>query len=168
MRRVILAVAGTVAGLVALLTFRSHVPSAAPVASSGSAGSAGAASAGSAGAAGAGQPTAPAALTAGERAIDGNVANTAYGPVQVQVVVKHNKIVTVNILEQPTSTANDLQIGRFAFPQLISETKSAQSAQINSVSGASYTSAGYIKSLQSALANGALVLGNVGVITSIR
>jgi uncharacterized protein with FMN-binding domain len=84
------------------------------------------------------------------------VANTAYGPVQVQVVVKHNKIVAVNILEQPTSTANDLQIGRFAFPQLISETKSAQSARINSVSGASYTSDGYIKSLQSALANGAL------------
>jgi uncharacterized protein with FMN-binding domain len=69
-------------------------------------------------------------------------------------VVKNNKIVGVNILEQPTSTAQDLQIGHFAFPQLISETKSAQSARINAVSGASYTSAGYIKSLQSALANG--------------
>jgi uncharacterized protein with FMN-binding domain len=155
-------VVGTVAGLVALLTFRSHVPSAAPVASSGSAGSSGV-GAGGAGASGAGagsggsagQPAATAPLTAGERAIDGNVANTVYGPVQIQVVVKNSKIVGVNILEQPTSTAQDLQIGHFAFPQLISETKSAQSARINAVSGASYTSEGYIKSLQSAVANGA-------------
>jgi uncharacterized protein with FMN-binding domain len=157
MRRVFLAVVGTVAGLVALLTFRSHVPSAAPVASSGSAGSSGAGAGGAGAGSGgsAGQPAATAPLTAGERAIDGNVANTVYGPVQIQVVVKNSKIVGVNILEQPTSTAQDLQIGHFAFPQLISETKSAQSARINAVSGASYTSEGYIKSLQSAVANGA-------------
>lgn len=141
MRRVILAVTGTVAGLVALLTFRSHVPSSAPAVTSGAAGSAP-------------RPSA-APLAAGERAIDGDVANTVYGPVQVQVLVKNSKIVTVNVLEQPASTVNDLQIGRFAFPRLISETVSAQSARIDSVSGATYTSAGYIKSLQSALDNGA-------------
>jgi uncharacterized protein with FMN-binding domain len=163
MRRVFLAVVGTIAGLVALLTFRSHVPSAGPTASSGSAGGstagagagAGGAGAGAGAAGSAGQPAASASLTAGERAVDGKVANTVYGPVQIQVVVKNNKIVSVNILEQPTSTAQDLQIGHFAFPQLISETKSAQSARINAVSGASYTSEGYIKSLQSAFANGA-------------
>jgi uncharacterized protein with FMN-binding domain len=150
MGRVILAVAGTVAGLVALLTFRSHVPSAAPQASSGSA--AGTARTGAAGTAG---QAAAAPLAAGERAVDGNVANTVYGPVQIQVVVKKKKIVTVNVLEQPTSTANDLQIGKFAFPALIRETIAAQSARIDSVSGASYTSEGYIKSLQSAIDNGA-------------
>src|SRR5579859_6145564 len=117
MRRVILAVTGTVAGLVALLSFRSHVPSV-PVGASGASGNTGAAAAG----AGAGQPAPSASLAAGERAIDGNVANTAYGPVQVQVLVKNSKIVTVNILEQPSSTAHDLQIGQFAFPQLIHET----------------------------------------------
>lgn len=142
MRRVILAVTGTVAALVALLSFRSHVPSA-PVSS------------GTTTEAGAGQPTASASLAAGERAIDGNVANTVYGPVQVQVLVKNSKIVTVTILEQPSSTAHDLQIGQFAFPQLIHETVTAQSARIDAVSGASYTSQGYIKSLQSALDNGA-------------
>ncbi|HEX6524277.1 MAG TPA: FMN-binding protein [Streptosporangiaceae bacterium] len=163
MRRVMLAVAGTVAGLVALLTFRSHVPSSAPVASSNPGTGSGAGSGAGSGGAGttgsarlAGQPAASAPLAAGERAIDGNVANTAYGPVQLQVVVKKDKIVKVNILEQPSATANDLQIGQFAFPQLISETLKAQSARIDTVSGASYTSGGYIKSLQSAIDNGAL------------
>lgn len=148
MRRVILAVTGTVAGLVALLSFRSHVPSV-PVAASGTSGTSGTTAAGT------GQPAPSASLAAGERAIDGNVANTAYGPVQVQVLVKNSKIVTVNILEQPSSTAHDLQIGQFAFPQLIHETLAAQSGRIDAVSGATYTSQGYIQSLQSALDNGA-------------
>jgi uncharacterized protein with FMN-binding domain len=133
MRRVILAVTATVAGLVALLSFKTHSSSERSGAS----------------------PTAPATLPKGVRAITGNVANTAYGPVQVQVVVTSSKIVKVNILEQPSTTEHDLQIGQFAFPQLISETLSAQSARIDSVSGATYTSGGYIQSLQSALDNGA-------------
>jgi len=143
MRRVVLAVTGTIAGLTALLGFRSHVPSAVPAVSEGSAG--------------APQAPGPSAspLPSGARAIDGNVANTVYGPVQVQVVVRDNKITGVNILEQPSSTIHDLQIGQFAFPALISETLAAQSAHIDAVSGASYTSAGYIQSLQSALDNGA-------------
>lgn len=151
MRRVILAVTGTVAGLVALLSFKTHTgqPSTATLAGSGSA--SGEAS-GSGNAAASGAPAAP--LPAGERAVTGDVANTIYGPVQVQLVVQANKIVKVNILEQPSSTEHDLQIGQFAFPQLIKETEAAQSARIDSVSGATYTSGGYIKSLQSALDNG--------------
>lgn len=132
MRRAILAVTATVAGLVALLSFKTH-SSERTVAT----------------------PQPPASLPPGERAITGNVANTAYGPVQVQVVVATTRIVKVNILEQPSSTEHDLQIGQFAFPKLIGETLSAQSARIDSVSGATYTSGGYIKSLQSALDNGA-------------
>jgi uncharacterized protein with FMN-binding domain len=150
MQRVILAVAGTVAGLVALLTFRSHVPT------SISAGTAGTAGAGSAAGTGAGGgPIINAKVTAGERAIDGKVTNTAYGPVQVQVLVKNTKIVNVNILVQPSSTVHDLQIGQMAFPRLVSETIKSQSGRIDSVSGATYTSGGYIKSLQSAIDNGA-------------
>jgi uncharacterized protein with FMN-binding domain len=142
MRRVILAVTGTIAGLVALLGFRSHVPSSGPAVAEGTAAKPG--------------PVASSApLPPGARGIDGDVANTAYGPVQVQVVVADDKITGVNILEQPSGTAHDLQIGQVAFPKLISETLQAQSAQVDAVSGASYTSAGYIKSLQSALDNGA-------------
>ena len=145
MRRVILAVTGTIAGLAALLGFRSHVPTSAAAVSE-------AAAPGGTG----GTPSAAASrLPAGARAIDGNVADTVYGPVQVQVIVQDQKITTVNILEQPSSTAHDLQLGQLAFPKLISETLTAQSAHVDSVSGASYTSAGYIKSLQSALDNGA-------------
>jgi uncharacterized protein with FMN-binding domain len=165
MRRIILAVTGTVAGLVALLSFRSHVPSAAPTASTGSSSSATSGSSGSgSGSSGSGSGSSSVSsieyskkfpVPAGGRAIDGNVANTVYGPVQVQALVSGSKIVDVNILEQPSSTIHDLQLGQMAFPQLISETVRQQSANIDSVSGASYTSAGYIKSLQSALDNGA-------------
>ena len=51
----------------------------------------------------------------------------------------------------PDASANDIRIGNFAFPKLIQETLTAQSARIDSVSGATYTSGGYIKSLQSIL-----------------
>jgi uncharacterized protein with FMN-binding domain len=143
-RRVIFAIVGTIAGLAALLSFKSHEP-ATVAATSGATGATGAT----------GAATATGKPPAGERDIDGNVANTVYGPVQVQVVVKDSKIVDVKILEQPSSTANDLQIGQFAFPQLIKETLAAQSAHVDSVSGATYTSGGYVQSLQSALDNGA-------------
>ena len=146
MRRVILAVTGTVAGLVALLSFKSHSGEPSEAALSGTSARAGT------GSTTVGSTTT--ALPAGERAVTGNVANTVYGPVQVQLVVKANKVVKVSILEQPSSTEHDLQIGQFAFPKLIAETLTAQSARIDSVSGATYTSGGYIKSLQSALDNG--------------
>jgi uncharacterized protein with FMN-binding domain len=51
------------------------------------------------------------------------------------------------------NTINDIRIGDFAFPKLIGETLATQTAKIDAVSGASYTSAGYIQSLQSALDN---------------
>ena len=65
------------------------------------------------------------------------------------------KIVGVNILREPTETSMDTQIGHYAFPRLIGETLIAQSARIDTVSGATYTSGGYIRSLQGALDHGA-------------
>jgi uncharacterized protein with FMN-binding domain len=160
MRRVILAVTATIAGLVALLSFKSHEPSSVAVSSTAGTGAGSGSPSTGAGspAAAASTGSSPAAGTTakGDRAIDGNVANTVYGPVQVQVLVKNSKIVGVNILEQPSSTTHDLQLGQMAFPQLISETLAAQSAHVDQVSGATYTSGGYIQSLQSALDNGAL------------
>ena len=92
--------------------------------------------------------------TAPARIPHGQPANTVYGPVQIQLVVKSHKIVKVAVLEQPTNTIHDIQIGEFAFPKLIGETLAAQNAKIDAVSGASYTSAGYIASLQSAVDHG--------------
>jgi len=156
MRRVILAVTGTIAGLVALLSFKSHVPSAPVAATTG--GSGGVSSSSSSGR---GQTeVVPGAfpqgsiarnLPAGETAVDGKVANTAYGPVQIQLIERSGKVVKVAVLVQPTNTLHDVQIGEFAFPKLIGETLTAQNSKIDAVSGATYTSAGYIQSLQSAL-----------------
>jgi hypothetical protein len=163
MRRVILTIAGTIAGLVALLSFKSHVPTvpSASVSTTGGSSSTGGTSAPSS------APSSSAAtvpgefpmgslagtLTSGETAISGHVANTVYGPVQIQLVMRNGKIVKVAVLRQPMNTINDIRIGDFAFPKLIGETLATQTAKIDAVSGASYTSAGYIQSLQSALDN---------------
>ena len=158
MRRVILAVTGTIAGLVALLSFKSHVPSAPVAATTGSTGGASSSSSSSSG--GGQTEVVPGAfpqgsiarnLPAGETAVDGKVASTSYGPVQIQLIKRAGKIVKVAVLVQPTNTLHDVQIGEFAFPKLISETLAAQSGKIDAVSGATYTSAGYVQSLQSAL-----------------
>jgi len=158
MRRVILAVTGTIAGLVALLSFKSHDP-AVPVAST--SGTSSGSSTSSLSSSSSSATTVPGefrsvvgTLTAGETTITGHVANTVYGPVQVELVVKNSKIVKVAVLQQPTNTIHDIQIGQFAFPKLISETLTAQDAKIDAVSGASYTSAGYISSLQNAVDHG--------------
>jgi uncharacterized protein with FMN-binding domain len=158
MRRAILAVIGTVAGLAALLSFKSHVPSM-PSAAAGTGAPAPAPAASSAAGGQApsttGFATAPQTnLAADEHTITGKAANTVYGPVQVQLVVKGSKIVTVSVLQQPTSTIHDIQIGQFAFPRLISETLTAQSGKVDAVSGATYTSQGYIESLQNAVDHG--------------
>jgi uncharacterized protein with FMN-binding domain len=165
MRRVILAVTGTIAGLVALLSFKSHVPSVPVAASTGGSGGSSSSSTSPSSSSGGQTTTVPGEfpqgslaknLPAGETAVEGNAANTAYGPVQIQLIEKNSKIVKVAVLVQPANTLHDIQIGAFAFPKLISETLAAQNGKIDAVSGASYTSAGYIQSLQSALDKRAL------------
>ncbi len=160
MRRVILAVTGTVAGLVALLSFKSHVPSIPVAATTGGSGGSSSSSTPPSSSSGGQTTTVPGEfpqgslagkLSASETAVDGKAANTAYGPVQIQLIEQNSKIVKVAVLVQPANTLHDIQIGAFAFPKLISETLAAQDAKIDAVSGASYTSAGYIASLQSAL-----------------
>jgi hypothetical protein len=154
MRRVILAVTGTIAGLVALLSFKSHDPTV-PVASTSGTGGASSTSSSSSSRSIPGEFQSVAGpLSPGETAITGKVGNTVYGPVQIQLIVKSHKIVKVAVLEQPTNTIHDIQIGEFAFPKLIGETLTTQNAKIDAVSGASYTSAGYISSLQSAVDHG--------------
>jgi uncharacterized protein with FMN-binding domain len=166
MRRVILSIVGTVAGLVALLSFKSHLPSvpSASAATSGSAGtSSSAGSSASSASASSSSSTVPGEfpqgslagqLASGETAVNGKVATTVYGPVQIQLIMRNRKIVKVAVLQQPQNTIRDIQIGEFAFPKLISETLTAQDAKVDAVSGASYTSAGYMQSLQSAVDNG--------------
>jgi uncharacterized protein with FMN-binding domain len=96
-------------------------------------------------------PAAPAAPAGVSGTFTGGTAQTAYGPVQVQIVVQNNTITSANAIKYPTGNSHDVAIARFAIPALNSETIQAQSAHISMVSGATYTSSGYIQSLQSAL-----------------
>jgi len=159
MRRVVLALGGTIAGLVVLLSFRTHMGSTAVAGVSGAGGKTGSGgtsasgAGGSAGSAG-GAAAAPAPVSAGSgtgTAVTGNVIMTGYGPTQVQVTLSAGKIVKVTVLQHTDDGVNSQMIDGRALPLLSNETLTAQSAKINAVSGASYTSAGYIKSLQSAL-----------------
>ncbi len=81
----------------------------------------------------------------------GDAAGTRYGPVQVQITVSGGSISTVDVLDYPSDNPRDRQINQRALPMLISETTSAQSARIDMISGATYTSEGYLRSLQSAI-----------------
>ncbi|WP_314854934.1 FMN-binding protein [uncultured Microbacterium sp.] len=94
-------------------------------------------------------PAATSGLTDGT--FTGSATNTRYGPVQVQITVTGGKIVDVQAVEYPTDNSRDRQINERAIPQLVSETLNAQSADIHFVSGATYTSQGYLDSLQSAI-----------------
>jgi FMN-binding domain len=172
MRRAVLTLGGTVAGLVALFSFKTHslagvsaleAPNAPAAATSASASSSpsspsspsgssslsvsGSASAGSPGdGAGPGSGAGPAT-----RIVTGAVATTQYGPMQIQLTLAGQRITKVTVLQHTDDGSESMQVDAAAIPRLTSETLVAQNAHIDAVSGASYTSAGYIQSLQSAL-----------------
>jgi len=85
------------------------------------------------------------------RAVTGSSIRTRYGNVQVQVKFTGAQITDVVPIRLPDSNGVDQEIDQQAVPILIQETLTAQSANIQAVSGATYTSDGYIQSLQSAL-----------------
>jgi uncharacterized protein with FMN-binding domain len=95
-------------------------------------------------------PTSSSART-GVRTVTGDAVMTEYGPVQVQVKVRGNRIVSIANLALPFDRSRSQEISQVAGPLLRSEALQAQSAAIDVVSGATYTSNGYAQSLQSAL-----------------
>jgi uncharacterized protein with FMN-binding domain len=88
--------------------------------------------------------------SSGSKTIDGSVISTRFGDVQVEVVVASGKVTDVVALELPTGRRSG-QISQYAGPVLRQEALQAQSAKIDLVSGATYTSDAYAQSLQSAL-----------------
>ncbi len=151
MRRAVLAFGSTVAGLILLLSFRSHTASTAAAAGVSAAGPRSKSSAGPAGTGSSSSPAAAPSAPAGDDPVTGGVVNGPYGPSQVAITLSGNKIIKVTVLQHTDDGANSKLIDGNALPKLTTETLAAQSAKIDAVSGASYTSAGYIKSLQSAL-----------------
>lgn len=171
MRRAAAAILSTVVGLVLLLSFKTHTgatstrpssalgvpraggvpPSPGPTAATSPPGGT-QASTGPSGPA----PTTSAAAgsgagAAGSRTYTGAPVITRYGPVQVQVTITDGKITDIPLLELPTDNPRDQEINNYAVPVLQQEALTAQSANIDVVSGATYTSQGYAQSLQSAL-----------------
>jgi uncharacterized protein with FMN-binding domain len=98
------------------------------------------------------QPSQPAGGSAGTAAktVTGAVSQTQYGPVQVRITVSGGKITKAEAVQAPKGGTSD-QKTALSVPKLNQEAVAAGSADIDSVSGATYTSEGYKKSLQSAL-----------------
>ena len=89
--------------------------------------------------------------TTSSSTVTGDVAQTRWGPVQVELTVQAGSVTEVRVLQYPTGNSTDEQINSYALPVLIQETLDSQSANIDMVSGATVTSVGYQQSLQSAL-----------------
>jgi uncharacterized protein with FMN-binding domain len=83
--------------------------------------------------------------------VTGDVAQTRWGPVQVALTVDGGTITSVRVPQYPSGNGRDEEINNRALPVLVRETLAAQSASIDMVSGATVTSTGYQRSLQSAL-----------------
>jgi uncharacterized protein with FMN-binding domain len=81
----------------------------------------------------------------------GSVADTRWGPVQVRITVQGGKISASHAVQYPQGTSRDAQINGAALPVLNQEAVQQQSASIDTVSGATVTSGGYLQSLQSAI-----------------
>ncbi|MCX4809778.1 FMN-binding protein [Streptomyces sp. NBC_01239] len=139
-RRVLLASAATVSGIVLLLSLK---PASDPA-------SASAQGAGTQGAAAAQESPQGGAAAAGTSTVTGAVAQTEYGVVQVRLTVAGGKITKAEAVQAPHGGTSD-QKTALSVPKLNQEVVATQSADITSVSGATYTSGGYKQSLQSAI-----------------
>jgi uncharacterized protein with FMN-binding domain len=170
MRRAIVTTTATAAGVVLLLSLKPHgaasASAQAPVISSGgdtssstNSGSTGGTSDAGSGSSSTTAPSASPSTKAGSgssgssksASYTGQAVDTRYGPVQVRIDVSGGKISKIDVLQYPDGLQRDQDINSYALPVLNQEALSAQSAQIDSVSGATYTSDGYTQSLQSAL-----------------
>ena len=137
MKRALFALLTTITGLVWVLGYRT-TPVAAPpaISSAGTGTTTGTASTGAAGA---------------TTTVTGSAVQTRYGPVQVQATLTDGTLTAVTVLQYPNGNGRDAQINSYALPVLVQASVSAHSANIDTVSGATYTSDGYRQSLQSAL-----------------
>jgi len=81
----------------------------------------------------------------------GSIANAFYGNVQVQVSISGGKITNVHFLQYPNDNPNSQNINQQATPYLKQEAIQAQSANVNTITGATFTSQAFVQSMSSAL-----------------
>jgi uncharacterized protein with FMN-binding domain len=144
-RRIAIIATGTVGGVAAVLAY--HPPTLTPVATIGIASPA----PGPAGTS-TGTKTPPVTTPAGSpsRTYAGKTAQTSWGPVQVQITVSGGQITSVKALQWPNGDQRSQSIAQQSIPYLIQQTLTTKSANVLGVTGASYTSDGWRRSLASA------------------
>lgn len=96
-------------------------------------------------------PTPSASSAATTTTVTGSAVDTRYGTVQVKVTFSGTTITAVDTIQAPNGNGRDIEIDQQALPMLEQEVLASQSANIDTVSGATYTSEGYIQSVQSAI-----------------
>jgi uncharacterized protein with FMN-binding domain len=160
MRRAILAVAATTAIVVGLLHYKTSsaprqfsVAAGAPQTSTPRPGSTAPTAAPSTPDASAPPPTSstPSPPAAASRTVTGPVVTTRFGDVQVALSISGQRVTDVRAPQLPYDRARSASISQYVAPVLRSEALAAQSAQIDTISGATYTSDAYAQSLQAAL-----------------
>ncbi|HWD70431.1 MAG TPA: FMN-binding protein [Solirubrobacteraceae bacterium] len=159
MKRAPLVLTGTACGLVAVIGYHTAVPQASASTSSSSAAttldvggtSTATTTSSSTGAASTRttRTTSSATETAGSAV--GSDVQYQYGDIELKVTMTGGRITDVTVVKEDITDPHSQQIDEYALPELRSQALSAQSAQLDGVSGASYTSAAYEQSLQSAL-----------------
>ena len=95
--------------------------------------------------------TTPAGVTYKDGSYTGSVTNAYYGNVQVSATISGGKITTVNFLQYPDTHSTSVAINQQAMPYLQQEAIAAQSANVQVISGATYTSQAFAQSLDAAL-----------------
>jgi uncharacterized protein with FMN-binding domain len=96
-------------------------------------------------------PSAAAKPKSSKVVVNGSVAQTRWGPVQVQVTLTSGRITDITAIQYPQGNGRDAEINSYALPVLHDQAIQKQSAQLDGVSGATVTSDGYTESLQAAL-----------------
>jgi uncharacterized protein with FMN-binding domain len=159
MKRVLASLFGTITGLVMLLNFKTNgspAASAPPAVTAGSdTASTGAtptpSTSNTTPASNSTSSSSSASTASTNKTITGDSIDTRWGPVQVRITVTAGKLASVTAVEYPWNNGRDQEINSYAVPELNKEALAAGNAQIDMISGATYTSTGYIDSLQSAL-----------------
>lgn len=146
MRRIVIALAGTVSGLIMLFSYHTSLVGAGTLAVPAGTGTSTPTSSGSSGSTSSGGGS-----SASASSVTGDAVQTRWGPVQVQITTSGGQVTDITALQYPDANPRDQQINAYALPVLAQEALAAQSANIDQVSGATVTSDGYAQSLQSAL-----------------
>lgn len=144
MKRSQIVLSATAFGTAAVLGFHAH-DAATPVAAATASTSAASASSGSSTSKSSG------GSSSGSGTATGDAENTRYGPAQVKVTVKNGKITSVEAVQLQNGDPKSQAISSYAAPILQQSVLAKQTAAVDTVSGATYTSLSYEASLQSAL-----------------